>query len=229
MRRSEFTDPPSIGGADADHGAAHEALTVLEPLEVAYPLAAVGLLGVVVWLASPAAVWRGRLGAVALAAGIAGMIAGDISAGAVLLLLLAAGALVMEVLAFPGIGLHAAGGGIALLLAGLYWEEEPTGPYVGVIVAVAVAVAGLTYRAGRHSWRRARDKPFDGSLGPVGRRAVVLAARGSVGRGVVQGQLWELRGRDGALREAQTVEVVGRAGDWLIVTPVGTPDDVSGA
>lgn len=228
MRPSAFADSPSIGREDAERGAVQEALSVLEPLEVAYPLVAFGLLGVVVWLASPGAVWCCRGGVVALAAGVAGMAAGDISAGAVLFLLMAAGALVMEVLAFPGIGLHAAGGGVALLLAGLYWTQQPVGLYVAVIVAVAVAVAGLTYRAGRRSWRRTRDEPFDGSPELMGRRAVVLAARDSGGHGVVQGELWQLRARSGALREAQTVEVVDQTDDWLVVTPVADPDDVSG-
>ena len=123
---------------------------------MAHPLVAFGLLGITLWLANPAAVWRFRAGLLALAAGVAGMAGGRVSAGAVLFLLLAAGSLAMEVLAFPGCGLHAAGGGVALLLAGLFWTEEPVGPYAVVVVAVAAAVGGLTYRAGRRSWRRAR-------------------------------------------------------------------------
>jgi membrane-bound ClpP family serine protease len=217
MRLLAVTDYRSTGRQDAEGGAVQEALSILEPLEVAYPLVAFGLLGVVVWLAIPAAVWSCGVGVIALAAGVAGMAAGQISAGAVLFLLMAAGALAMEVLAFPGFGLHAAGGGVGLLMAGLFWTEQPVGPYAAVVAAVAAVVAGLTYRAGRRSWRRIRDEPFERSSELTGRRAVVLAGRGSLGHGVVDGELWQLRARSVALREAQAVEVVAQADDWLVV------------
>ncbi len=159
-----------------------------------------------------------------MAVGLVGMFSVPVGAAAVLLLTLAAGLLCMEVLAYPGIGLHALGGGVSLGLAGLFWTGEWSGAHPAVVLPVAVITAVVTYLAGRRSWRSIRNRPLEHSTQLTGRRTVVLSSMGPVGQGVIAGELWELRARRGTLQRGQAVQVVEAHAACLIVEPVVNVD-----
>ena len=190
------------------------------PAELAFVLVAAGLVCIVFRLASPAMGWKAVvLGSLFLLLGAASLASLPPRAAGLLMLALAVASLGMEVLVLPGFGLHAVGGGVSLILAGVYLTEDVPGVHPAVAVPIAVAVAGLTYFAGRRSWRCIRHRPLDSSTMLVGRGTVVLTATGSSGRGVVSGHVWELRTEHGELRPGETVCVTQLVGDYLVVEP----------
>ena len=206
--------------SDGEPQAAVTTLDMLAVPEVTYLLVAAGLLCIVVRLATPALGCSGlAAGSTLLLIGSAGLLALPVRAAGVLMLGFAAASLCMEVLALPGFGLHAVGGGFSLVLAGIYLTGAAPGAHPALVVPVAVAVAAITYLAGRRSWRCIRDRPLDPSTRLVGRGSVVLTAAGSTGNGVVSGQLWDLRTKEGDLRAGQTVRVTEATESWLVVEP----------
>jgi membrane-bound ClpP family serine protease len=191
--------------------------------EAAFLLIAAGLICVVFWLAAPA-IWRIVAGLTLLTFGLVGIVALPVGAAGVLLLTFAAALLCMEVLAYPGCGLHAFGGGISLLLAGSFLTGEWSGAHPAVVIPSAVGVAVAAYFAGRRSWRRIRNKPLDPFPKLVGRRTIVLSCTGSVGLGVIGGELWQLRAGKGALEQGQTVQIVEARDECLVVEPTSGID-----
>jgi len=197
------------------------AMDTLAVPECAFVLVAVGLLCIVVRIAAPALGWAGFVAGLSLLAlGVAGLAALPVHAASVLMFGFAAASLGMEVLTSPGMGLHAVGGGFSLILAGIYLTAEKPGAHPALVISLSIAVAILTYLAGRRSWRYVRDRPLDPSRTLVGRGIVVLAAAGPVGQGVVAGQVWDLRADDSDLQPGQTVRVTETTAGWLVVKPV---------
>jgi membrane-bound ClpP family serine protease len=220
VNRRTAVDSPGYDpqGSEREPQAAITTLDMIAVPEVTYVLVAAGLLCIVVRLATPALGWSGvAAGSTLLLIGSAGLLTLPVRAVGLLMLSFAAASLCMEVLAFPGFGLHAVGGALSLVLTGVYLTEDPPGVHPVLVVPVAVAVAAITYLAGRRSWRCIRDRPLDPSPKLVGRGTVVLAGAGSIGLGVVSGQLWDLRTKEGDLRAGQTVRVTEAADGWLVV------------
>lgn len=192
--------------------------------EITYLLLSVGLVCVVFRLAAPGFGAAGvALAVLVLSLGGIGLLAMPVTGAALLLLGLAAAALGMELLAFPGFGLHAVGGGVSLLLAGLYLLEEPFAVHVAVVIPAALATSVITYLAGRRSWRYVEDHPLDGSRRLVGRRTVVLTAHGSTGYVFLADQVWEICSDDGPLEPGGSVHVTRAFDDWLLVESAPRP------
>lgn len=201
---------------------AQSALDALAVPELAFPLVALGLLGLACSVTSPGLAWAGWAGGVLLPAGGAGLVLLPASAGAVLLLALAAATLCLEVSAFRGVGLHAVGGGVGLTLAGLTLEGDWTGAHPAVVVPSAAAVAAGTYLAARRSPSVRRRDPFAPPRALEGQHAVVLHATGSRGHAVVCGELWTVRCPHEHLHAGQTVCITGVTEEYLTVE-VGPP------
>ncbi len=194
--------------------------------EVTYLVLAAGLVCVVLRLAMPG------LGALVvcpavllLAMGGAGLVVLPVRGPALLLLGFAVAALCLEVLAFPGIGLHAVGGGLSLLLAGLYLHEETFTVHLGVVVPAAVGITVITFLAGRHSWRYVKDQPLHRSGRLVGRRVFVLTADGATGAALLADRIWDIHSIDGPVDPVRPVRVTGAFDDWLLVE-TGWDDDL---
>ena len=191
--------------------------------EASFLLVAVGLFCVVFRLASPNR-WSVTIGSVLLMFGVVALLALPVHPGGVLLLAFAATLLFVEVLGYPGTGLHAVGGGVSLLLAGLCLTGQGSGAHPAVVVPTAVGTVVASYLAGRRSWRYARNKPLAPFPQLAGRRTVVMSSTGSVGRGVVGGELWQLRAQRGLLVDGQAVQVVEALEEYLIVEPAAHAD-----
>jgi membrane-bound ClpP family serine protease len=200
-------------------GLVQSAQEVLAVPELAFGLVALGLLGVMVWLATPSLAGSGVAGSAMLAAGTAGLLAVPLTTGAAVLLVLAAASLCMEVRSLPGTALHACGGGIALALGGLLIREDGAGAHPAVVIPVAGITAAGTYLAGRSSWRRIEADPFTDPRRLADRHTVVLDADGRHGHAVVGGQLWTIRSRHGVLVAGQRVRVARRGRKSLSVEP----------
>lgn len=191
--------------------------------EASFLLIAVGLFCIVFRLACPNR-WSVMAGSVLLMFGLVALVALPVHPGGLLLLAFAAASLLMEVLGYPGIGLHAIGGGVSLLLAGLFLTGEWSGAHPAAVAPTAIAAAAATYVAGRRSWRYVRNKPMVPFPQVAGRRTVVLSSTGAVGCGVVGGELWQLRAGKGLLIQGQTVQVVEALDQYLIVEPAAYVD-----
>jgi membrane-bound ClpP family serine protease len=192
--------------------------------EASFLLIAAGLICVVLWVASPSLRCSVISGSALLALGLVGLVSLPVHAAGVLLLAFAAASLCLEVLAYPGMGLHAIGGGVSLLLAGLFLTGHWSGAHPAAVLPVAVLVGVTTYWAGRRSWRYVRNKPMVPYPRLQGRRTTVLASTGPVGQGVIGGEVWQLRPHHGELRQGQAVEVVEVLTQYLVVEPTDKDD-----
>jgi membrane-bound ClpP family serine protease len=190
---------------------------ILAVAEVSFVLLAAGLLAVAVWLAAPARLWVILAGSLVLAGGIFGLVTLPLSGGAVFLLTFGAASLLMEVLAAPGLLLHAAGGAVALIMAGLCLHHPWSGAHPLVVVPTTLIAAAGTWLAARRSWRAIRSDPFAPSSELVGRETVVLDADQDVGYAVVAGQLWVIHATSHDLRPGCAVRVTRHSTESLTV------------
>lgn len=143
------------------------------------------------------------------------------------LLVLAAGLFIAE-LFVPGTGVMAAGGSVALVLAGLFLFDESSGlsvarpvliPVAGVLLAGSVALA-VTVRNAQHQPRRLDDDQLIDAV------AEVLVAHGDQGQVMLRGERWHVRTDEPPLEPGMLVRVLDRVGLTLLVEPEEEwPDD----
>jgi membrane-bound serine protease (ClpP class) len=205
---------------EREMGAFRQLLQWLADPNVAFLLLSIGTLAIVYEIAGSGFGFGGILGVILVILALFGLSVLPVNLAGILLLLLAAGLFVAEVFA-PGIGVFAAGGGVALALAGLVLFRGPMAVDPVVLLPTGVVVAAATVLAGRLVWRARRRRSVSGGEAMVGRRAVVHAAEGSVAQVFVDGAWWTARSADGVLRDGQEVGVRGIDGLDLIVVPEG--------
>ncbi|HVM14178.1 MAG TPA: NfeD family protein [Egibacteraceae bacterium] len=146
----------------------------------------------------------------------------------VALLLLAAGLFAAEAFA-PGVGVFAAGGALALILAGLFLFPDATGLAIGleVVLPVAAAIGVVALVIGRFAVRSQTRPKFAGQGGTmIGDTGVVRTADGRTGQVWASGAMWKARAREGSLERGARVRVVDMRGLELIVEPVEQDADV---
>lgn len=216
---------PEAGLAATDTGWPTLSVQLLAIPDVAFVLTAAGLLTGAVWLAKPRQRKAGLAAATLLTTGVIGLILLPVSGAAALLLVLAAGNLVMEVRAAPGLLLHAAGGGVGLLLAGLCLHHPWSGTHPAVAVLVAVLITAETWRIARDSPRASTDPDV---LLPrlIGREATVfdVDTQADIGHAVIAGRLWTIRDPCAPLREGHRVRVTDHYGHYLAVEQIPPTD-----
>lgn len=181
-----------------------------------------GPLAILYELASPGAIIPGVIGAVMLILGFFSLAVLPVNMAGVLLLLIAVALLIAELFA-PGVGVFAGGGAIALIAAGVFLFDEPTGIGVDLsfLVPIALAVGAFALVIGRFAVRIHRTRPYTGQGGEyVGAVGEVREARGKAGRVWVNGQMWKARVEDGELERGARVEVTAIDGLELVVRPV---------
>ena len=136
------------------------------------------------------------------------------------LLVLAAGLFIAE-LFVPGTGVMAAGGSVALVLAGLFLFDDSSGvsvarpvliPVAGVVLFGSVALA-VTVRNSQSQPRRLDDDQLIDAV------AEVLVAHGDQGQVMLRGERWHVRTEEPPLVPGQLVRVLERVGLTLLVEP----------
>lgn len=141
-----------------------------------------------------------------------------------LLLLLAAGLFIGE-LFVPGTGVMAAGGSLALVIAGLFLFDDASGLTIsqpvllGVAGAVLIASTALAVAV-----RNAQALPYrldDEQL--LDEVVEVVVAHGDQGQAMVNGERWHVRTDDPPLEKGMLVRILERHGLTLLVEP--TDDD----
>jgi len=141
-----------------------------------------------------------------------------------LLLLLAAGLFIGE-LFVPGTGVMAAGGSVALVIAGLFLFDDASGLSIsqpvllGVAGAVLIASTALAVAV-----RNAQALPYrlddEQMLDEV---VEVVVAHGDQGQAMVNGERWHVRTDEPPLERGMLVRILERRGLTLLVEP--TDDD----
>jgi membrane-bound serine protease (ClpP class) len=134
------------------------------------------------------------------------------------LVLLGIGLLVAE-LFVPGIGVLAVGGGIALVIGGIFLFEGSLGvtPWVLVPAAAVLVVAAIV--AGRVGLRARRLPVVSGSESYLGRTLTIRSARGNRGWAHFEGAWWTVESRGAPLHVGTAARVVGVDGLNLVVEP----------
>jgi membrane-bound serine protease (ClpP class) len=142
-----------------------------------------------------------------------------------LLLLLLAAALFIGELFVPGTGVMAAGGAVALVIAGLFLFDDNSGLAIsqpvllGVAGAVLIASTALAVAV-----RNAHALPYrlddEQMLDQV---VEVIVAHGDQGQAMVNGERWHVRTDEPPLERGMLVRVLERHGLTLLVEP--TDDD----
>ena len=136
-------------------------------------------------------------------------------------LLLLAGGLFIGELFVPGIGVLAAGGTVALVLAGLFLFDETTGLAISQPVLIGVAVLALLSSSALAAVvRGTRSQPYrldDEQM--IDRIVEVVVADGEQGQAIVNGERWHVRTDDPPLEPGMLVRILERHGLTLLVEP----------
>jgi membrane-bound serine protease (ClpP class) len=192
--------------------------TLADP-NLAFLFISFGTLAIVYEAANPGLGFAGIAGVIALVLGFFALSVLPVTAAGVALLVLAAALFIGEVFV-PGVGVMAAGGTIALLLAGLFLFDGTLAVNPPVLWPTAVVLGGATTMAGRLAIRARRARPTTGASTLVGRAVTVDPRDERSGDAFVDGAWWTVRANDGPLRPGPA-EVVAIDGLTLIVQPTG--------
>lgn len=195
--------------------------------QIAFVLFLVGIYGTIFGLASPGTLVPETIGVLALVLALVGLRLFDVGTVGVLLMLLAAGFFVAEVLT-PTHGVLAAAGVVSLLLGVVFLLDEPLlsrgflerFQVVGLISAIASGGVVLTAVAVAV---RTRGRPTRDEV--AGKRAQTLSPLDPEGQVLFHGERWKARCEEGSVPEDATVEVLERDGLTLTVRPA---DDAPG-
>lgn len=192
--------------------------TLADP-NLAFIFISFGTLAIVYEAANPGLGFAGIAGVISLVLGFFALSVLPVTAAGVSLLVLAAALFIGEVFV-PGVGVMAAGGTIALLLAGLFLFEGTLSINPPVLWPTAVVLGAATTLAGRLAIRARRARPTTGASTLVGRAVTVDPRDERSGDAFVDGAWWTVRADEGPLRPGPA-EVVAIDGLTLIVRPTG--------
>ncbi|MFP3916056.1 MAG: NfeD family protein [Actinomycetota bacterium] len=190
---------------------------------IAFILMSLGTLAIVYEAANPGLGFAGIAGVIALLLGFFSLSVLPVTAAGVALLILAAALFIGEIFV-PGVGVLAAGGTIALILAGLLLFEGTPAVTAPILWPTALLVGVTTTVAGRLAWRARRAPSTTGVSTLVGKEVTVDSGDGSRGDAFVDGAWWKVRPENGELVPGKA-EVVAVDGLTLVVRAMGDTHD----
>lgn len=211
-----------------DLGPLRQVLQVLADPNVAFLLLTLGTLGLIYELATPGVGVAGVTGITSLLLALFSLSVLPVNAVGLLLLAVAAGLFVAEVLA-PGVAGFGFGGAVVLLLAAVFLFDDAEGVSVDLAAALPLAVVMfvLVVIAGRVAVSSRRvPSTATGTDVFTGRTVPVHEASGAEGRSHTHGAWWALRSTGLPLEVGREVRVVGIDGLTLLVDPEasGSPE-----
>ncbi|MBE3550419.1 MAG: ATP-dependent Clp protease proteolytic subunit [Brockia lithotrophica] len=199
---------------------AEQILLALSNPDIAYLLMSLGMLGLLVELYNPGAIFPGVLGGLSLILGLYGL--GTLEARWSALALVLLGLLFFALELFvPSHGLLAVGGVLAFALGSLFLFAPgiPSSPRPGsgVVFGTILAFASVAALLVTAAVRGARRRVVTGREGLIGREAVVTSDLDPVGEVFLEGEHWRAVA-DRPVRKGGVVRVVSVEGLTLRVT-----------
>lgn len=184
----------------------------------------IGTLAVIYEAANPGLGFAGIAGVILLLMGFFALSVLPVATAGVALLILAIALFIGEIFV-PGIGVLAAGGTIALLLAGVFLFEGELQVSPPVLWPTALVMGAATTVAGRAALK-ARLMPSTTGTGTlIGKAGMVVDVEGMSGSVFLDGAWWSVRSAAGDLEPGGQARVVGIEGLELIVEPIGADHD----
>lgn len=184
----------------------------------------IGTLAVVYEAANPGLGFAGIAGVILLLMGFFALSVLPVATAGLALLILAIALFIGEIFV-PGVGVLAAGGTIALLLAGVFLFEGELQVSPPVLWPTALVMGAATTIAGRAALK-ARLMPSTTGTGTlIGKAGMVVDVEGASGSVFLDGAWWSVRSAAGDLEPGERARVVGIEGLELIVEPIGADHD----
>lgn len=178
----------------------------------------IGTLAVVYEAANPGMGFAGIAGVILLLLGFFALSVLPVASAGVALLILAIALLVGEIFV-PGVGVLAAGGTIALILAGLFLFDGPVGVSMPVLWPTAALVGLGSAYAGRMAVKARFHPATTGASTLVGREVTVVGQAQAGWSAFLDGTWWTVRPAGGELRDGGEARVTGIEGLRLVVEP----------
>lgn len=177
----------------------------------------IGTLAVVYEAANPGMGFAGIAGVILLVLGFFALSVLPVATAGVALLILALVLFVAEIFA-PGVGVFAAGGSIALILAGLFLFDGPVSVSMPVLWPTAAVLGVGSAYAGRQAVRARLAPPTTGIETMVGREVAVVGDPESGWSAFAEGTWWSVTPAAGSVVEAgQMVRIMNVDGLRLVV------------
>lgn len=211
-----------------DMGLFRRVLQALADPNIAFLLLTLGTLGLIYELATPGVGVAGATGAVALLLALFSLSVLPVNVVGLLLLAVAIGLFVAEVLV-PGVAGFAFGGAVVLVLSALFLFDDAEGVAVDLTAALPLAIVMFLAAviAGRLAFRtRSAPLTTTGADLLAGHLVPVLEADGTTGRGFTEGAWWSMRSVGPPLEAGGRARVVGMDGLVLLVDPVAEADEI---
>jgi membrane-bound serine protease (ClpP class) len=180
----------------------------------------IGTLAVVYEAANPGLGFAGVIGVILLVLGFFALSVLPVASAGVALLILAIALFIGEIFV-PGVGVLAAGGTIALLLAGVFLFEGELQVSPPVLWPTALVMGAATTIAGRAALKARRRPSTTGTATLIGKAGTVVNVEGVNGSVFLDGAWWSVRSSVGELEPGEQARVVGIEGLELIVEPIG--------
>ena len=180
----------------------------------------VGTLAVVYEAANPGLGFAGVAGVILLLLGFFALSVLPVTTAGIALLVLAIALFVGEIFV-PGVGVLAAGGTIALLLAGVFLFEDQVQVSPPVLWPTALVMGAATTFAGRAALKARLHPATTGTGTLMGKAGTIVIAEGGSGSVFLDGAWWSVRSSAGDLEPGRQARVVGIEGLELIVEPIG--------
>ena len=196
-------------------------LSAIAHPQIAYLLLSLGMLGLVVELWNPGAIFPGVVGGISLLLAFFAFQVLPVNATGILLIILGLALLLLEV-KVPSFGVLGIGGVVALLAGSVMVTSEVPGIRVRyrVLVSVALALAAIVLFLGRLAMQAQRAKPVTGADGLIGEHGQTLTPiePDRPGQVSVHGEIWRATARQ-MIASGARVRVTALDGLTLSVEP----------
>ena len=195
-------------------------LAVIADPNIALLFLSIGTLAVVYEAANPGLGFAGIAGIILLLLGFFSLSVLPVTTAGLALLALAIGLFIAEIFV-PGVGVLAAGGTIALLLAGVFLFEGQLQVSPPVLWPTALVMGVATTLAGRAALKARLSPATSGAETLIGKPVTVVGEGGEPKSAFLEGSWWAVRPLNGDVAAGDVMRVVDIEGLELIVEPGG--------
>jgi membrane-bound serine protease (ClpP class) len=197
-------------------------LSAIAHPQIAYLLLSLGMLGLVVELWNPGAIFPGVVGGICLLLAFFAFQVLPVDTTGILLIVLGIALLLLEV-KVPSFGVLGIGGIVSLVVGAVMVTNDVPGVTVnyGTIVPAALATGGIVLFLGRLAMRAQRQRPVTGAEGLIGEHGLALTDVGpdATGQVRVHGEIWRAASAQPIPRGTH-VRVIAIDGLTLTVAPL---------